>query len=104
MHATLRNVLMRGLSEFVNNNVDPEALRTLSLQKQLRDKWQMLDSEADVMALATIEDAQERVQMISDEQGEVDVLVTGSFHLVGGSISLLEGQSCGLKSTICFIP
>lgn len=101
-HSTLR-FLIRGLLDFVNNNVDPEALRTLSLQKQLRDEWLMLDSDVDVLALATIEDAQERVQMISDAKGEVDVLVTGSFHLVGGFISLLEGQDYGLKSTTRFM-
>lgn len=65
----------------------------------LKDEWQSLDPNAEVLVMPTIEDAQKRVEEISKEKGEVQTLVTGSFHLVGGFLSILEGQDYGLQST-----
>jgi folylpolyglutamate synthase len=65
----------------------------------LQEEWKRLDPEAEVVTIPTIEDAREYVGKISDEQGEVHTLVTGSFHLVGGFLSILEGEEFGLAST-----
>lgn len=48
------------------NNKDPEAMRTLSHQKSLRDEWYALDPEAEIFVIPTIEHALERVNLISD--------------------------------------
>ncbi|RDL37963.1 uncharacterized protein BP5553_05396 [Venustampulla echinocandica] len=85
--------------DFVNHNADPEAVKSLTHQNMLRDEWHSFDPNAEVLVMPTIEDAQKRVEEISKEKGEVQTLVTGSFHLVGGFISILEGQDYGLKST-----
>ncbi|KAF2004057.1 folylpolyglutamate synthase [Amniculicola lignicola CBS 123094] len=85
--------------DFVNFNVDPSELRSLTLQKSLQEEWQELDPKATVLAMPTIEDAQLEVERISKDVGEIDAMVTGSFHLVGGILSLLEGEHYGLEST-----
>jgi folylpolyglutamate synthase len=84
--------------DMVNNNTDPEAMKTLSLQKSLRNEWHALDPEAEIFVLPTIEHALERVNLISGKEGEVQIFVTGGFHLVGGVLSILEGQDFGLQS------
>ncbi|KAJ5714319.1 uncharacterized protein N7483_011500 [Penicillium malachiteum] len=65
-------------------NTDPSALRSLKLQRELAAAWHDMDPSTDVAALPSIEDA-------------IDyILVTGSFHLVGGALSVLEGQNFAL--------
>lgn len=72
--------------DFVNSNIDPAALKELTLQTRLGDAWKSLDPEAEVAVLPSIQDAINHVR----RKGEVQVLVTGSIHLVGGVISTLE--------------
>lgn len=86
--------------DFVNKNTNPEVLKSLSLQKTLQGQWEKLDPDAEVVALPTIEDARERVSAISEEKGNVHALVTGSFHLVGGFLSIFEGEDYGLRSLV----
>ena len=71
-------------------NTNPEELHSLSLQQRLRDEWSDLDGASAVEALPDINAARQRISEISKEQ-EVHVLVTGSFRLVGGLLSILEG-------------
>jgi hypothetical protein len=52
--------------DMVNNSTDPEAMRTPSHQKSLRDEWYALDPEAEIFVIPTIEHALERVNLISD--------------------------------------
>lgn len=47
--------------------------------------------------LGSIEGATKQVDKISSVVGETSILVTGSFHLVGGALSVLEGESFALE-------
>jgi folylpolyglutamate synthase len=46
-----------------------------------------------INVMRTIEEAVEYVDRISKSEGVVQVLVTGSFHLVGGVLTILEGDA-----------
>ncbi|GMF69473.1 unnamed protein product [Aspergillus oryzae] len=75
-----------------DKNTDPEVLRNLTLQKELAATWHDLDPSTEVVALYSIEEAIEYVRNISGHIGETRALVTGSFRLVGGALSILEGE------------
>ncbi|KIH89176.1 folylpolyglutamate synthase [Sporothrix brasiliensis 5110] len=77
--------------DFVNNNVDPALIKSLSLQQDLAGEWRKISPMTEtVTAMPTIEDAIDYVRQI--EGGDVDarVLITGSFHLIGGALTILE--------------
>jgi folylpolyglutamate synthase len=74
-------------SDFVNANADPNAIKTLSLQLQLAETMKSLDPDVECVALPSIEDA---IDYVKDK--DVQVFVTGSLHLVGGTIAVLEDQ------------
>ncbi|EFW19641.1 Folylpolyglutamate synthetase [Coccidioides posadasii str. Silveira] len=92
------NITHKGRSyniEFVNKNIDPDTLQTLTLQKELATTWQGLDPCTEVASLPSIEDAIDYVRSISGRncaEQEALIFVTGSFHLVGGVLSILERQ------------
>ncbi|CAI4218481.1 unnamed protein product [Parascedosporium putredinis] len=75
--------------EMVNTNVDPEVIRRLTLQNTLADAWRSLDPRTEVVVAPSIEDAIAYIRGREDD--ELQVFVTGSFHLVGGALSVLEG-------------
>lgn len=75
----------------VNRNHDETAIKTMSVQKSLREAWTKLDTAAEVTVLPSIEEALEYVQKIQASCGMVQIFVTGSTHLVGGMLALLEG-------------
>lgn len=77
--------------DFVNNNVDPSELENLTLQRKLADAWKELDPETEVTVAPTIEDAVDRVRSIGDGKVDIRTLITGSFHLIGGALTVLEG-------------
>lgn len=59
------------------------------------DKWVELDPAAKVTVVATIEGAinhvRELTKDLNDEQEYVQAFITGSLHLVGGALGILEG-------------
>ncbi|KAJ5473175.1 Folylpolyglutamate synthetase [Penicillium sp. IBT 31633x] len=83
--------------DFVNRNVDPKDLEALSLQRRMAEVWHQLDPRTETAAHASIEEAIEFVKGISCELDRSTILVTGSFHLVGGALSVLEGESFALQ-------
>ncbi|CAK7262700.1 Folylpolyglutamate synthetase [Sporothrix epigloea] len=87
--------------DFVNNNIDPAVLKSLALQQELADEWQRINPETKVvLALPTIEDAIDYVRQIEGGQKNVRTLVTGSFHLIGGALTILEdGEDFALANT-----
>lgn len=53
-------------------------------------RWEQLDPKAQLYVEPTIEDALMLAREIAVEKKGLDVLVTGSLHLVGGALSLLR--------------
>ncbi|KAL8956015.1 MAG: hypothetical protein Q9183_006448 [Haloplaca sp. 2 TL-2023] len=82
--------------DLVSLKTDTQEVDALAVQKGLRDTWSRLDGGAsDVVVKSSIEEAVEWVRSIArnERAGEKDVsvLVTGSVHLVGGFLEVLEG-------------
>lgn len=83
--------------DLVSINVNQQDVDTLAVQKALASTWSEIDSTADVKVVKTIEEAISTARTVAREwTGEhpndaaVMVLVTGSLHLVGGAIEVLE--------------
>ncbi|KAI8624108.1 tetrahydrofolylpolyglutamate synthase [Xylariaceae sp. FL1651] len=80
--------------DFVNHQYDPEAIKALTAQHGFADKWKTLDPKAKIVVVPTIEDAINHVRGLGgsvDEGQTVQALITGSLHLVGGALAILEG-------------
>ncbi|KAI0895727.1 FolC bifunctional protein [Annulohypoxylon nitens] len=81
--------------DFVNYQYDPEAIKALTAQRAFAEKWSSLDPSAKVVVVPTIEEAINHVRDLSKtslKEGEtVQALITGSLHLVGGALGILEG-------------
>ncbi|KAK1764768.1 Mur ligase [Phialemonium atrogriseum] len=82
--------------DFVNHQHDPKVIAKLSQQRDFAQKWSSLDPSADVTVSSSIEEAITRVRELAKTmEGEgdtVQALITGSLHLVGGALSILEGS------------
>lgn len=80
--------------DFVNHQYDPEAIKKLTVQHQFAARWAALDPKAKVSVVASIEETINQVRNLTDSLGEgqtVQALITGSLHLVGGALGILEG-------------
>lgn len=103
--------------DLVSVNTNASDVDALKVQNDLAQTWQGLDSQADVKVVRTIEEAVALVrefaaargksQETGDEENsprqtsnEVTALVTGSLHLVGGFLEVLEsgGPSSSLST------
>ncbi|OTA05905.1 hypothetical protein A9Z42_0066120 [Trichoderma parareesei] len=81
--------------DFVNNTIDPTEVDKLTVQRSFAEKWSAIDPQSKVVVLPTIEDALNYARKVArglPEAGEDKVLVyvTGSLHLVGGALGILE--------------
>lgn len=87
-----------------NNMQDSSAIANLTVQRAFASKWAGLEMEmvrgggdgekgerCRVEVVGSIEEAVGRVRGLGEE-GEVHALVTGSLHLVGGFLGVLEGE------------
>jgi hypothetical protein len=77
---------------------DSTVIAGLTLQKAFAEKWKSLDPQACVILLQSIQEALDYVTALpggeqNGELGQVDCLVTGSLHLVGGALGVLEGAT-----------
>jgi folylpolyglutamate synthase len=84
--------------DFLNHMYDPEAIAGMMMQKQFAAKWKSLDPEVSVAVVSSIEEALDYAKALAKGGGngveeEVQVLVTGSLHLVGGALAVLEGAA-----------
>ncbi|KAI8245797.1 MICOS complex subunit MIC60 [Colletotrichum sp. SAR 10_96] len=80
--------------DFVNHQYDNKAIEAMTVQKQFAERWRGLDPQADVRVIPTIEEALDYVRGLAESNGEgesVQAFVTGSLHLVGGALQILEG-------------
>lgn len=85
--------------DLVSININQQDVDSLAVQKALAQTWSNIDSKAEVHVLRTIEEAittardiASRHVELADAGGQVAVLVTGSLHLVGGVIEVLESH------------
>jgi folylpolyglutamate synthase len=78
--------------DFVNKTYDPDAIAHLTVQKGFASTWSALDPSATVSVTASIESALEYVKNLAKSEKEVQAFITGSLHLVGGALGLLEGK------------
>ncbi|KAI0011943.1 tetrahydrofolylpolyglutamate synthase [Xylariaceae sp. FL0662B] len=81
--------------DFVSRQHDPDAVHALTAQHAFADRWAQIDPRADVAVVPTIEDALNRVRGLAAESSLTDgqtvqALITGSLHLVGGALGILE--------------
>lgn len=86
------------MTDLVNNNADPDALTKLTLQNRLAAKWHELDPKTEVVVIGSVEEAIGKVEKINGGAGETQILITGCLHLVGGALSIIEGQNFALAS------
>jgi folylpolyglutamate synthase len=83
--------------DLVSINTNQQDIDTLAVQKALAQTWSDIDSAAEVHVLKTIEEAVGTARSVArawtsnaGANAEVMVLVTGSLHLVGGALEVLE--------------
>ncbi|KAM0242876.1 hypothetical protein ACHAP5_007128 [Fusarium lateritium] len=79
--------------DFVNHQFDPADIDKMTVQQRFAEKWTSLDPIATVKVMATIEQSIDYARHVGDDlpEGEtVQALVTGSLHLVGGALGILE--------------
>lgn len=80
--------------ELVSYNTNSSDVETLKVQNELAEMWAKIDPAANVLVTGTIEEALILVRdILGGEEGLV--LITGSLHLVGGAIEVL--QSAGVQ-------
>lgn len=78
--------------DFVNHGIDPKEVESMSVQRRFAEKWASIDPACKVVVLPTIEEALEYARAVGDglRAGKVQAYVTGSLHLVGGALGILE--------------
>ncbi|KAF1938336.1 FolC bifunctional protein [Clathrospora elynae] len=88
--------------DLVSMNTNQHDVDTLAVQKALANTWSGIDSTAEAHVLRTIEEAIGTVRKVARNyarnagaDAEVMVLITGSLHLVGGAIEVLETEKAG---------
>lgn len=78
-------------AEFDNRNADADAIKDLKVQKAFAKTWADTRDPAKIHLASTIQEAVDLVEELSRDLQETKIFVTGSFHLIGGLLCLLEG-------------
>lgn len=77
--------------DLMSANTNPSDVEELTVQKQLAEEWQKIDDKAQVSVVRTVEEAVDLVRTESKcSTDPVTALVTGSLHLVGGLLEVIE--------------
>jgi folylpolyglutamate synthase len=83
--------------DLVSMNTNQKDVDTLAVQNALAQTWSEIDSTAEVHVLRTIEEAIGIARSVARSYAQGDsadtkvmALVTGSLHLVGGALEVLE--------------
>ncbi|EAW10273.1 tetrahydrofolate synthase [Aspergillus clavatus NRRL 1] len=84
--------------DLVSINTDASDVERLRVQNSLAAKWNEIDPEAEVRVFGTIEEAVEFARTLANEErgrigndeAPVMTFVTGSLHLVGGFLDVIE--------------
>ncbi|XTI84469.1 FolC bifunctional protein [Cenococcum geophilum] len=81
--------------DLISLNTNKSDVDTLAVQRALASTWEEIDHSASVSVVRTIEEAITKAQEIAatwEGGGDIMVLITGSLHLVGGAIEVLESE------------
>lgn len=83
--------------DLVSINTNADDVDKLRVQKSLADTWKALDPAAEVKVFPTIEDAVDftrdlakQTSSTSEDPAPIGAFVTGSLHLVGGFLDVIE--------------
>ncbi|KAF4592022.1 Folylpolyglutamate synthase [Ophiocordyceps camponoti-floridani] len=76
--------------DFVNRQVDPDSIDKLTVQRRFAERWAELDPAAQVVVLPSVAEAIGHARQVAAEGETALAYVTGSLHLVGGVLSILE--------------
>lgn len=78
-------------ADLVSINASADEVGGLSVQWALKGTWEGVDARTEVVVRGTVEEAVGWVRgLVEEGEEEVVVLVTGSVHLVGGVLEVLE--------------
>lgn len=89
-NTTYRNVGYK--ADLVSMNTNKDDVTSLRVQQELAKTWETIDPQSEVHVVSTIEEAVAKARKISAGR-KVEVLTTGSLHLVGGLIDVLESEA-----------
>jgi folylpolyglutamate synthase len=73
----------------VSKNVSAETVGSLKVQHELQEFWSEMSPQSETFAVPTIE---ESVDMIRSWDGDKEVFVCGSLHLIGGLFVVLDRE------------
>ncbi|KAK3720135.1 hypothetical protein LTR37_003959 [Vermiconidia calcicola] len=79
-------------ADLVSMNTNQHDIASLKVQNELAATWEQVDAQANVSVVGTIEEAVGRAREAAESGRQIEVLVTGSLHLVGGLIEVLESE------------
>lgn len=77
--------------DFVNHHYDARDIADMVVQRRLAERWAALDPGCDTRVAPTIEEALNLARDVGKRAGvKTDALITGSLHLVGGALGMLD--------------
>ncbi|KAF2859048.1 Mur ligase [Piedraia hortae CBS 480.64] len=80
-------------ADLISINVSQDDVDSLRVQREMAEACKEINPETKPIVCGTIEEAVARVRKLAGrDTREVDVLVTGSLHLVGGLIEVVEAE------------
>ncbi|KAF7185661.1 Folylpolyglutamate synthase [Pseudocercospora fuligena] len=87
--------------DFVDSNSDPTAVKTLSMQRDYSQWWNEADPKSSTHVVRSIEEAVELARKTCEGQPELraHILVTGTFRIVGGALTILEGSGIATEAS-----
>lgn len=81
-------------ADLVSINTNKDEVDSLKVQLEIAKTWDRIDTEAEVHVVGSIEEAVKQARRLAETKDEgMEVMVTGSLHLVGGLIEVLESES-----------
>jgi folylpolyglutamate synthase len=88
--------------DLVSMNTNADDIDHLRVQKSLAEAWTSIDPHAQTQVFGTIEEAVDFARDVADQESKVlqkdeapvMTFVTGSLHLVGGFLDVIETKPC----------
>ncbi len=64
----------------------------MTMQRVFAERWKSLDPDANILLIPSIEAAIKTARSLAGADApKLQALITGSLHLVGGALGILEG-------------